>query len=393
MGYEARVHKVMIACPSDITVEPGLIRDAIDDWNAVHAERLRCMLLPLHWRSNSSPRMGDRPQAILNRQLVEKADLLVAVFWTRLGTPTGVADSGTVEEINEHLAAGKPAMIYFCTQPVAEGSVDHEQFEALLTYRTEIENRGLLSVYSSREEFTREFPRHLAQTVLDELCTEPSDVLPGEQVAQDVPVLTDDAIRLLNEAAEDKNGTILVARTLGGTHVQTNGIGLTELGNSRSEARWLEAINDLFAAGLLTGSPDGVSNLTAEGYRVADSVAVWWRLEGAPRFRLNLASSRGEPAWTFDATVTQFDGSDIGSLTATWSGAALVETTGRFTEEGTRKWRLPTAIIDPARAATPTERAVVIEVAFRWQGQRRRMSWEWTNAADFQRKEAELTRS
>jgi hypothetical protein len=32
---------------------------------------------------------------------VESGDILMGVFWTRLGTPTGKAPSGTVEEI-EH---------------------------------------------------------------------------------------------------------------------------------------------------------------------------------------------------------------------------------------------------------------------------------------------------
>jgi hypothetical protein len=35
------------------------------------------------------------------------------MFWTKLGTATGVAASGTVEEIDRFVAAGKPAMLYF----------------------------------------------------------------------------------------------------------------------------------------------------------------------------------------------------------------------------------------------------------------------------------------
>jgi len=42
--------------------------------------------------------MGDRPQAIINKQLVDDADILVAVFWTKLGTATGAAMSGSVAQ-------------------------------------------------------------------------------------------------------------------------------------------------------------------------------------------------------------------------------------------------------------------------------------------------------
>ena len=111
--YAATVVKVMIASPSDVLEERRVIREAIDVWNTINADDRKIVLMPLGWETHSSPEMGDRPQAIINEQLLKDADLLVAVFWTRLGSPTGTAPSGTVEEIEKHLAASKPAMIYF----------------------------------------------------------------------------------------------------------------------------------------------------------------------------------------------------------------------------------------------------------------------------------------
>src|SRR5258706_8401132 len=102
MGYTANVVRVMIASPSDVVQERRVIRDVIEEWTAVHAEDRRTVLLPVGWETHSSPDMGDRPQAVLNKQLLKSCDLIVAVFWTRLGSPTGAAASGTVEEINEH---------------------------------------------------------------------------------------------------------------------------------------------------------------------------------------------------------------------------------------------------------------------------------------------------
>jgi hypothetical protein len=40
------------------------------------------------------------------------------MFWTKLGTDTGVADSGTVEEIDQFVSAGKPALLYFSSRPI-----------------------------------------------------------------------------------------------------------------------------------------------------------------------------------------------------------------------------------------------------------------------------------
>jgi hypothetical protein len=100
MSFIASVVNIMIASPSDVAEERRSIRDIIHTWNAIHAEYGKLVLLPLSWESHASPLLGDRAQAIIDKQVLERCDLLVAVFWTRLGSPTGEASSGTVEEIN-----------------------------------------------------------------------------------------------------------------------------------------------------------------------------------------------------------------------------------------------------------------------------------------------------
>ena len=46
------------------------------------------------------------------KQMVEKSDLLVCLFGTRIGTPTDTDASGTIEEIREHIKAGKQVMMF-----------------------------------------------------------------------------------------------------------------------------------------------------------------------------------------------------------------------------------------------------------------------------------------
>jgi hypothetical protein len=85
MSYTARVVKVMITSPSDVAKERQLIRDVIQEWNAVHAEDRKVVLMPVGWETHSAPDMGDRPQAIINKQLLESCDLLVGCRWTIVG--------------------------------------------------------------------------------------------------------------------------------------------------------------------------------------------------------------------------------------------------------------------------------------------------------------------
>ena len=135
MSYTATVINVMIASPSDMPQERLIARDVMSEWNTIHANDKRTVLMPTGWETHSVPDTGDRPQAIISGQLLKDADLLVAMFWTRIGSPTGVARSGTVEEIEEHIGAGKPAMIYFSSAPVRPDSIDNDQYSALQAFK------------------------------------------------------------------------------------------------------------------------------------------------------------------------------------------------------------------------------------------------------------------
>jgi hypothetical protein len=113
MSYPATVFNVTIASPSDVTEERRIAREAIYNWNAINSESDRLILRPLGWESDTTPEMGEQPQGIINRQMLSRSDLLVAIFWTRVGTPTGKFVSGTVEEIEEHQRAGKMSCCIF----------------------------------------------------------------------------------------------------------------------------------------------------------------------------------------------------------------------------------------------------------------------------------------
>jgi hypothetical protein len=252
MSYVARVLNVMIASPSDVAKERQIIRDVIQEWNAVNAADRKVVLMPVGWETNSTPDMGDRPQAIINKQLLKTCDLLVAVFWTRLGSPTGAASSGTVEEVNEHLAAGKPAMIYFSAVPVRVDSVDAEQYDKLRAFKDDLRSRGLFAEYEDLTSFRTDFARHLAQRVISSFAGGG----PAEEVGQPArksPALSlSEAARdLLLEATQDPSGVIMKLSTMGGDYVQTNDREFVEQGNRRSEARWRGAVDELHALGLV----------------------------------------------------------------------------------------------------------------------------------------------
>jgi hypothetical protein len=131
MPFDAKVFRVLIASPGDVREERNVIPEIINEWNAVSAEQAKSILMPVKWETHSAPLLGNRSQAIINEQFVKDCDLLVGVFWTRIGTHTGLSVSGTAEEIEQFVAQNKPVMLYFSQLPVEPEKLEIDQFTVL----------------------------------------------------------------------------------------------------------------------------------------------------------------------------------------------------------------------------------------------------------------------
>lgn len=271
MPYSAEVYKVMIASPGDVATERQVIRDVVHEWNAVHSEDRAAVLMPVGWESHASPQMGLRPQEVINRQVLKNCDLLIAAFWTRIGSPTGEFSSGTVEEIEEHLSVGKPAMIYFSNQPVKPDSVDAEQYQALRDFKDSCRDRGLIESYDSISEFREKISRHLAQTVIRNFVPDAIQRNNSEARHPAVPELSQNAKALLTAVSQDREGTLFKSLLMDGLNIQTNGKRYT-FQSSRDRASMESAISQLESNGLVQdrGYKGEVFVITEAGYQVAD---------------------------------------------------------------------------------------------------------------------------
>jgi hypothetical protein len=277
VSYKANVINVMIASPSDVSTERRIVRDEITEWNTIHARDKKIVLMPIGWETHSVPDTGDRPQAIINGQLLKDADLLVAVFWTRIGSPTGVSQSGTVEEIEEHIRAGKPAMIYFSSAPAHPDTIDNDQYSALKAFKESLKARGLFDQYESLSEFQAKLRRHLAKQIISKFPTDPPPVAGGSTpmiAASPLPIprLSAIASELLVEASKDRQGVVMSLQALDGASVHTNGRDFVQRGTPRSEAEGRGAVAELSRLRLVEdrGGKGEVFFVTDEGYRVAD---------------------------------------------------------------------------------------------------------------------------
>ncbi|MDQ6890112.1 MAG: hypothetical protein M3Z56_07540 [Bacteroidota bacterium] len=174
MPFDAKIFQVLIASPGDVGEERNIIPELINEWNAMHSAITKILLMPVKWETHSAPLLGDRPQAIINQQLGD-CDLLVGVFWTRIGTDTGVSVSGTAEEIERFVAADKPAMLYFSESPVEPHKIELDQLATLRTFREKMRLKGLTETYFNISNFREKFSRQLHINVVKIIRDIPSD--------------------------------------------------------------------------------------------------------------------------------------------------------------------------------------------------------------------------
>lgn len=165
MANRVVLFRCLVISPSDVRNERDAIRDTVHQWNSQIGEVLGAHLEPVLWESHSVPEVGEEPQRILNRQIVEQCDLGIAVFWSRLGTPTSEYLSGSLEEIAKLSARKAPVMVYFCERPIPQEIIDTQQIGELRKAKENLRSQALVSFYQDTAQLTQDLLRHLTTRV------------------------------------------------------------------------------------------------------------------------------------------------------------------------------------------------------------------------------------
>lgn len=209
MSFPAQVFRILIASPSDVTEEREIAVRTIQEWNDLNAAERQLVLLPLRWETHSAPEYGKRPQEIINRQVVDHCDLLVGIFWTRVGSPTGVADSGTIEEIERVATEGRPVMLYFSQAKHDPDKLDLEQLSKLREFKKKTFPKALVETYAGEIEFKDKLSKQIEiqlRTLLAERAEHEFD-------ANSVSPVTDIVLHFAEPDHGDDLGTLLSLKT------------------------------------------------------------------------------------------------------------------------------------------------------------------------------------
>ena len=169
--YEMKVKllRVFVASPGDVHDERGIVREVIEDVNRTSGQEKWNVLSVTGWETDARPSFGADPQFLVNEQIADMSqyDLFVGILWSRFGTPTPRARSGTEEEFNravgEHRKHRRPEIMFYFRQSPTNLTTREQiaQKDKVLEFREKLQGGGLTWDYQDIEEFRRLFHKHL----------------------------------------------------------------------------------------------------------------------------------------------------------------------------------------------------------------------------------------
>jgi len=190
--------RLILVAPDDVENEVDAIRATIDQANQLRRnQRLKLW----YWRTDSTPGLHlDGAQGLTDEQMrIPDADLVIAVFWSRLGTPVLEDASGTAHELrlawDSWRRTRKPVVwIYFCLRDVPQAALrDPSQFPALSDFRGSLPAEQSYSEFGTLEQLRSDFTNHLgiwlqetASRPLGSLV-EPQGVLAAPDASRTIP--------------------------------------------------------------------------------------------------------------------------------------------------------------------------------------------------------------
>jgi hypothetical protein len=204
MTVEQTLLRIFVGCPSDVAAERQVIREVVEKFNSTWARHLNIRYEVVSWDTDTHPDFASDAQEVVNRQINDDYEVFVGALWTRLGTATPRAPSGTKEEFDRAYARMQEdpstirIMMYFSEVPVAPSRLDLEQFSRVRAFQDEVaEKGGLFQTYVSLENFRDLVEHHLA-TLAQEwgtawgAGTSGTDASPIEsQTASEIPAAPD----------------------------------------------------------------------------------------------------------------------------------------------------------------------------------------------------------
>lgn len=154
--------RLFIASPGDVSKERDEACRAVLLWNAANSFSRNTIVEAVRNETHAMSELGGPCQDLINKQLLDRCDFLVAIFHARLGTKTKTDPSGTAQEIREFskLKGLNQVMVFFNDDNIPSNTAADE-LARFRDFRESIQQMGIAVSYPSNEKFAEVFGHQL----------------------------------------------------------------------------------------------------------------------------------------------------------------------------------------------------------------------------------------
>jgi serine phosphatase RsbU (regulator of sigma subunit) len=180
MADKVQILRVVIVSPGDVQAERDIVPIVLNELNRGLAADRGLRLEAIRWETDAYPGFHpEGPQGLIDPILrIEESDVLVGIFWKRLGTATQDGTTGTEHEIRRAYEAWKQnghpqIMVYFNEQPAAPISKSEaDQWGQVLQFRDDLPRQGLCWPYKGTADFECLLRNHLTNFIREKFPTD-----------------------------------------------------------------------------------------------------------------------------------------------------------------------------------------------------------------------------
>ena len=170
---------VFLASPSDLAEERKAVAAAVAELNNFLRTTINVCLDLTGWETHAFPSVGVDAQDVINQQIADDYDIFLGLMWSRFGTPTGRAGSGTEEEFDRAYSKYKATsgrskvMLYFSSKPISIDNIETDQIEKIKKFKKKAQELGVLHwEFNKTDDLVQLLKLHLPHHVKDVLESE-----------------------------------------------------------------------------------------------------------------------------------------------------------------------------------------------------------------------------
>lgn len=211
--------QVFVASPSDVSHERELLDGVVSELNAIWSRTTGINMELLRWETHVRPAFGSDPQAVINQQIGDDYDVFIGILWSRFGTPTPRALSGTQEEFDRAVARKKgpnppEVMIYFKDAPLSPSKIDSAQLALVHHFKASISGLGgVYSVFEDDADFQVSLRSHLSAIAQGFRKSAPTHVAVTPEASEVDSAIVDDDLGYFDyvELFEERTADLVAA--------------------------------------------------------------------------------------------------------------------------------------------------------------------------------------